>query len=152
MDGNTRDTYTLSSIGNIHYQTALAERNTATRVEYIIKALEFYDKTLRVNGKCFVGAVGTGCCFVGLNRLEDAKQVFQNLLVLNFRHGFMNLAHVLVELGELDAGIGMYENCLSKFGGADDLYACIAHAYYVKGKTLKCPLTIYKAMTVMKKV
>lgn len=68
IDGNTRDMYTLCSIGNIHYQTAMIEKNPSLKSEYISKALEFYDKTLRLNGRCFIGAVGMGCCFAELKR------------------------------------------------------------------------------------
>ena len=73
-------------------------------------------------------------------------------MVLNFRHGFLNLGHCLIECGELDAGIAMYENCESKFGGAIDLYECIGCGYYVKGKSMKCPVMMQKAVTVMRKV
>ena len=101
-DLNSREVYTLCSIGNIYLESAHYEKNEKAKNEIVVKAQEFFEKSLKCEQGCFVAAIGMGICFVELKRLDDAKEVFSMVNAIGLKQSSINFGHCLVDKGEYE--------------------------------------------------
>ncbi|KAJ3128608.1 protein required for normal CLN1 and CLN2 G1 cyclin expression [Physocladia obscura] len=140
------DHYALCNIGNIYL--VIARFDPKQKELHVKKALEFFDKAVRVDSKNIFGATGVGICLAELGHFESARDVFTQVLegAVNMPSVSINLAHVLVELGQTKLAIMHYERVLKKTAEKTYVLQCLARVYYIVAKTEKDPVSMLKSL------
>ncbi|KAJ3248148.1 protein required for normal CLN1 and CLN2 G1 cyclin expression [Chytriomyces hyalinus] len=141
------DHYALCNIGNIYL--VIARFDAKQREIHIKKALEFFDKAVRVDSKNVFGATGVGICLAELGQYDHARDVFTQVLegVANMPSISINLAHVLVELGQAKLAINHYERALKKTHEQNYyILQCLARVHYIMAKTDKDPAAMLRSL------
>ncbi|KAJ3083845.1 protein required for normal CLN1 and CLN2 G1 cyclin expression [Rhizoclosmatium hyalinum] len=141
------DSFALCSVGNIYL--VIARFDQKQKEVHVKKALEFFDKAVRVDNKNVFGATGVGICLAELGQFEQAREVFTQVLegATNMPGVSTNLAHVLVELGQTKLAISHYERVLKKNPEQNvGVLQCLARAYYIVAKTDKDPIAMRKSL------
>ncbi|KAJ3025557.1 UNVERIFIED_CONTAM: protein required for normal CLN1 and CLN2 G1 cyclin expression [Siphonaria sp. JEL0065] len=147
QNAEKNDSFALCSVGNIYL--VIARFDPKQKETHVKKALEFFDKAVRVDNKNVFGATGVGICLAELGKFEHAKDVFTQVLegAANMPSVSVNLAHVLVELGQIKLAITHYERVLKK-NLEQNVYVlqCLARAYYIAAKSEKDPEAMLKSL------
>ncbi|KAI9331952.1 hypothetical protein BDR26DRAFT_869739 [Obelidium mucronatum] len=147
QNGDKNDCFALCSVGNIYL--VIARFDPKQKELHVKKALEFFDKAVRVDNKNVFAATGVGICLAELGKYDHAKDVFTQVLegAANMPSVSVNLAHVLVELGQVKLAITHYERVLKK-NMEQNVYVlqCLARAYYIIAKSEKDPEAMLKSL------
>ncbi|KAI9351738.1 hypothetical protein DFJ73DRAFT_830705 [Zopfochytrium polystomum] len=145
------DCFALCSIGNIYLM--LGQNDVKNKESLVKKALEFFDKALRSDGRNVYAATGVGICLAELGKYSEAKEVFTQV-----QEGTMamptisiNLAHVLVEIGQHRPALTFYERALKKLDNNVYVLLCLARAYYIIAKTERDPDMMLKTLSFIQK-
>ncbi|KAJ3327759.1 protein required for normal CLN1 and CLN2 G1 cyclin expression [Blyttiomyces sp. JEL0837] len=134
------DQVALTEIGNIYI--ILAKVDPKNREVHLKRALEFFDKSLRLDSRNVHSATGVGIVLAELGKFAQAQQVFTevsqgtaSLPILS-----INLAHVMVEAGNPRNAIPYYERVLKKsFESNVYVLQSLSRAYYIIAKTERDP-------------
>lgn len=148
---NSRDIYALCSLGNFHLQCARFERDKL-RADTILRASEFYEKCLRIDGTCFSAAIGIGLRYLEQKKFSEAKDVLSQVWSLGKLQAGINLGHCFCEQGNYESATNVFDSCLTKFGKIPSVLFFAAQAYYVFGKSRKMPEHLEVAIRYMKEV
>ncbi|KAJ3071353.1 protein required for normal CLN1 and CLN2 G1 cyclin expression [Podochytrium sp. JEL0797] len=147
QNAGKNDSFALCSVGNIYL--VIARFDPKQKEIHLKKALEFFDKAVRVDHKNVFGATGVGICLAELGHFDHARDVFTQVLegAANMPSVSVNLAHVLVELGQTKLAISHYERVLKK-SNEPNVYIlqCLARAHYIVAKSEKDPKAMLKAL------
>ncbi|KAI8618306.1 hypothetical protein BC830DRAFT_1166288 [Chytriomyces sp. MP71] len=141
------DHYALCNIGNIYL--VIARFDPPQKETHVKKALEFFDKAVRVDNKNVFGAAGVGICLAELKQFEQAREVFTQVLegVTHMPSISISLAHVLVELGQTKLAISHYERVLKKSLDQNAyVLQCLARVHYIVAKSEKDPSAMLRSL------
>ncbi|KAJ3357536.1 protein required for normal CLN1 and CLN2 G1 cyclin expression [Entophlyctis luteolus] len=140
------DHFALCSIGNIYL--VISRIDSKLKETHIKRALEFFDKAVRVDSKNVFGAAGVGICLAELGHFERAREVFTQVLEgsVNMPPVSIGLAHVLTELGQPKLAIMHYERVLKKSNEKAYILQCLARANYIVAKSEKDPAAMRQSL------
>nr|KAJ3106522.1 protein required for normal CLN1 and CLN2 G1 cyclin expression [Phlyctochytrium planicorne] len=135
-------------VGNIN--VVFARLDPKNRDTHIRRAFEFFDKALRLDPKNVYAAAGIAIGLVETGRLNPAREVLSQIqeCATNIPMTAVNLAHVLVELGQFKSAITLYEKVLKRFYENRNalIFQCLSRAYYIVAKSSKDPAAMLKSL------
>ncbi|CAG8531922.1 6891_t:CDS:10 [Ambispora leptoticha] len=134
--------FSLLSLGSYWLGTAREIKdNKDEKKRRYKKAHEFFTKALQLEERSIWAANGIAVFAAESGWLQQAKEAFYHIRQEAYKGVpdiTINLAHVLVELGEYDAAIKEYESVRKLTRGEDvQLLLWLARAYYIAGKVTK---------------
>ncbi|KAL2915414.1 protein required for normal CLN1 and CLN2 G1 cyclin expression [Polyrhizophydium stewartii] len=141
------DTYALCHTGNICLRFARSDPKQCDI--HCKRAVEFFTKALRQDTRNVYAATGIAIAFAQLDKLEEARSLFTQIqeAASSNTNVTVNLAHVLVEIGQPHAAIPLvastqliYESVVKRGSATDlDVIRSLARAHYIVAKTEKLP-------------
>lgn len=136
------DSYSLVSLGNERLWGARHEK--AENKERLYKeAVRLFDKALRCQPDCAYAVNGLGIALAETSNLHEAKQAFSIAREANenLYAAQMNLAHVMVEMGQYQQAVSIYKGVDSKFLKGQDKHLLLytARSIYILGKVESSP-------------
>ena len=140
------DLVSLLKLGNIYLDIARERPEESHRNAHYGRAFEFFDKVLRLDPMNTYAANGIARALAERGALEDARSFFTQIRESAASNPLLvvNLAHVTLEIGQMENAIALYEFALKKMlsmpehhGEILSTYLCTARAHYILGKTSK---------------
>lgn len=114
------------------------------------RALQMYQKALKLQPKNMYAANGIGCVLAYKKNWSDARDVFSQVResTSNFYDVWLNIAHVYMEREQWMAAVQMYSSAMQKFRKENDptLLHYLAKAYYRAGMLKEAKESLEKAM------
>ncbi|KAJ3215841.1 protein required for normal CLN1 and CLN2 G1 cyclin expression [Dinochytrium kinnereticum] len=160
MDGKAVSAFLL--LGSSFYEDKSSKANLKEarkvfedRELHSRRAFEFFDKALRLDSKNAYAAAGIGISLVEVGRLSQAREVLSQIQegATNMPTISLNLAHILVELGQTKAAVTLYEKVLKRFyeNRSSHIFQCLSRAYYIVAKSTKDPSAMLKSLEYIQK-
>ena len=154
---NNHDAFALVALGNERLYGARHDK-PENRSKLYKEAIRLFDKALRCQPQCVYAVNGLGIVMAENGHFAEARQAFlsaREAASSEMKSAQINLAHVLVELGQYRQGIALYEGVLESaalVAASDETpgdsvrnlermeqYLLTARAYYLLGKTETSP-------------
>jgi RNA polymerase-associated protein CTR9 len=133
MNVESHDAYALCQCAN-WYMVASREE-PRKKAEFMRRAFEFYDKTLKDNSGNYYAANGVAVLVAESGEKGRAKEMFEQIHSAGGGNvnAALNLAHLLTELKEPRLAVTLYESISRKYFQNRDAYVlqCISRAYYI---------------------
>ncbi|CAL2036808.1 unnamed protein product [Caenorhabditis brenneri] len=134
-NNKTPDPYSLVALGNVWFEQLLnPSRKKEDEKKYIDRALQMYQKALKLQPKNMYAANGIGCVLAYKRNWNDARDVFSQVResTSEFYDVWLNIAHVCMEREQWMAAVQMYSSAMKKFKKEADsvLLHYLAKAYY----------------------
>ncbi|ORX92251.1 TPR-like protein [Basidiobolus meristosporus CBS 931.73] len=135
------DIYSLCSLGNNYLGLARSEKKKDIKATLYKKALEFYDKVLRLDEHNVFAATGVAIATAERGNPTEAREMFAQIrdAAPHIPGLWINLAHINVELGNYRNAYTLYEGCLKKFYNNNDpnITLCMARTLFLAAKAEK---------------
>ncbi|UMM24638.1 hypothetical protein L5515_004773 [Caenorhabditis briggsae] len=134
-NNKTPDPYSLVALGNVWIEQLLnPSRKKEDEKKYMDRALQMYQKALKLEPKNMYAANGIGCVLAYKRNWNDARDVFSQVResTSEFYDVWMNIAHVFMEREQWMSAVQMYSSAMKKFRKENDamLLHYLAKAYY----------------------
>ncbi|KAK9765164.1 protein required for normal CLN1 and CLN2 G1 cyclin expression [Basidiobolus ranarum] len=135
------DIYSLCSLGNNYLGLARSEKKKDIKATLYKKALEFFDKVLRLDDNNVFAATGIAIAAAERGNSAEAREMFAQIRdsAPHLPGLWINLAHINVELGNYRNAYTLYEGCLKKFFNKNDpnITLCMARTLFLAAKAEK---------------
>ncbi|ORY06104.1 TPR-like protein [Basidiobolus meristosporus CBS 931.73] len=135
------DVYSLCSLGNNYLGLARSEKKKDIKATLYKKALEFFDKVLRLDDHNVFAATGVATAIAERGNPAEAREMFAQIrdAAPHIPGLWLNLAHINVELGNYRNAYTLYEGCLKKFHYNNDpnITLCMARTLFLAAKAEK---------------
>lgn len=120
------------------------------------RSIEYFCKALSVEPKSVHAAAGIAIAYAETQKYQDACTVFNQIQEMAPGDSNFTLlaAHTLVENGQINLAIGLYETVLKKTAFKNDatVLPAISRAYYILAKTSKDMDAMKLALSYIQKV
>eukprot|EP00158_Paraphelidium_tribonemae_P008598 Partr_v1_DN28623_c1_g1_i2_m50530 putative Ctr9, Paf1 RNA polymerase II complex component, homolog (S. cerevisiae) len=135
------DVYALVGMGNDRLLAARSETKAAEKLNLHKAAVKCFEKAIRLQPGCHYAAVGLGIALLETGHPAEAKELFSVAREADVNHvsANVNLAHVLVELGQYKAASALYDSVNNRSADGADVQLVIlsARAHYLSAKSTK---------------
>ncbi|CAI2348402.1 unnamed protein product [Caenorhabditis sp. 36 PRJEB53466] len=150
-NNKTPDPYSLVALGNVWFEQLLnPSRKKEDEKKYIDRALQMYQKALKLQPKNMYAANGIGCVLAYKRNWADAHDVFSQVResTSDFYDVWVNIAHVCMEREQWMKAVQWYSSAMKRFrkDGDPGLLHYIAKAYYRAGMLKEAKEALEKAM------
>ncbi|KAJ3269385.1 protein required for normal CLN1 and CLN2 G1 cyclin expression [Terramyces sp. JEL0728] len=149
------DTYALCSAGNLCLIFARGDPNQQNRLLHFSRSIEYFCKVLSLEPSNVHAAYGIAVAYAEIGKFIESRDVFNQIQELGSSDSLMmlNAAHVLIENGQVNAGITLYEGIYKKSGIRNDIHTLksLSRAYYILAKNSKDVAAMKTALTYIKK-
>ncbi|KAK7203647.1 hypothetical protein BZA70DRAFT_71265 [Myxozyma melibiosi] len=135
------DVYSLTAMGNVHLTIAREmrpsnEAEAEKRRKMYEKAVEFFDKSLQLDGQNAYAAQGIAIALAEDRKFNKAVGIFGKIReTLKDVSAYINLGHCLTELKNYARAIECYETALEQFQGGKSIQTmmCLGRVWLQRG-------------------
>ena len=153
------DRYALTGMGNVYLISARdmrrgTDQEKEKRHKMYERAVEFFDKALQLDSRNAYAAQGIAIALVDDKKDHNAAVHILSKVRDTLRDAsiYVNLGHVLAELGQYTRSIEHYETALSKDRGRDaQVLTCLGRVLLLKGKQEKSIAVLNAALDYAKR-
>ncbi|CAI5445475.1 unnamed protein product [Caenorhabditis angaria] len=147
----TSDAYSLIALGNVWLEQLMNPgRKKEDEKKYMDRALQMYQKALKIQPKNMLAANGIGCVLAFKKAFMDARDVFSQVreATSEYFDVWINIAHVYMEKEQYMAAVQMYFSAMKKFKHENDpnILHYLAKAYYKAGMLTESKEQLEKAL------